>query len=498
MTTSAASQPDVALDSEALEASSMSNMNLILERQRAAFIAEGTVSAETRVDRLERLYQLIGQHRGDIVEACNRDFGNRSRHQSQMSEVMAIMSGAEHNLKHLASWMRSDKRKVMFPLNLFGARAKVDYQPKGVIGVLSTWNFPVYTAVLPLVGIFAAGNRGMLKLSELTPHTAELLQTLFARYFDETECVCITGGPDVGAAFASLPFDHLIFTGGTGIGRHILRAAADNLTPVTLELGGKSPVIVGRTYNVQKAAQRVMTGKALNMGQACLAPDYCYVSREHKDEFIDAVTGHFSKLFPSIIDNPDFTSIINERHYRRLADMIDDARAKGGDVRPINPAQEDFSGQASGARKIPMTLVVDPTDDMLVMQEELFGPIICIKTYASIDECIQYINARPRPLGLYYFGEDAAEQRQVLGRTISGGVTVNDVMSHSSCDDLPFGGIGHSGMGNYHGLDGFRTFSHARAVYRQTPLDLMKLSGMMPPYGKKTQKQLDKLTRLKR
>jgi coniferyl-aldehyde dehydrogenase len=337
----------------------------------------------------------------------------------------------------------------------------------------------------------------MVKMSELNPQTADTMQQLVRNYFDETELAVITGGAEVGAEFAAMPFDHLIFTGGTHIARHILRAAADNLTPCTLELGGKSPVIVSRSYDAAKAAHRVMSGKMLNQGQACLGPDYCLVPKESMNTFIDAAVKFYSELFPTILDNPDYTSVINARHYQRLMSYIDDAREKGGDVRQINPAGEDFSAQKSGVHKIPMTLVIEPTDDMLCMQEELFGPMMCIKSYHHIDECIEYIANRPRPLGLYYFGSDSSEERAVLDRTISGGVTLNDVMTHSSCDDLPFGGIGPSGMGNYHGIDGFRTFSHARAIFKQGPLDLMRLSGMLPPYGDKCQKQLDNLTRMK-
>lgn len=479
------------------EAEEVARMKNIMQKQQAAFLEEGKVSAEIRIDRLQRTYKMIGENQQDIIEACHKDFGNHSKHQAQMSEVMAVMGGIEHTIKQVKKWMKEEKRKVMFPLNLMGAKAKVEYVPKGVVGNLSTWNFPVYTSILPVAGIFAAGNRAMIKFSELTPNTAKLMKNLISKYFDETEFAGITGGPEIGAQFAALPFDHIIFTGGTGIGRHILQAATNNLTPCTLELGGKSPVIVGRSYELSKAAERIMVGKALNMGQACLAPDYCFVPREHKDAFIAAAINHFSTLFPTILDNPDYTSVINARHHQRLSNMIEDAKNKDGDVREINPAKEDFSKQKESLHKLPMTIIVEPSDDMLVMQEELFGAILCIKTYDNIGECIQYINARPRPLGLYYFGEDPIEERMVLDKTISGGVTINDVMSHSSCDDLPFGGIGHSGMGNYHGYDGFKTFSHQRAIFRQTKIDLMKLSGMKPPYGEKCQTQLDKLCKLK-
>ncbi len=474
----------------------LENMQRILQKQQEAFLQEGFVTAEVRIDRLQRVNRMVGENQQAIIDACNKDFGNHSRHQAQMSEVAAIMGGAQDNCKHIKKWMKAEKRKPMFPLGFMGAKARVEYQPKGVIGNLSTWNFPVYTALMPLLGIFSAGNRAMLKMSELTPATSALIQTLVAQYFEESELAVITGGPEVGAQFAALPLDHLIFTGGTNIGRHILQAAAANLTPCTLELGGKSPVIIGRSYDIAKAANRIMTGKALNVGQACLAPDYCFVPFEKKDDFIKEATEYFSTLYPTVLNNPDYTSVINERHYQRVSRLINDAKEKGGDVRVINPAKEDFSQQAPGMHKIPMTLIINPSADMLVMQEEIFGPVIAIKTYDNINECIQYINAHGRPLGLYYFGNDAAEERLILDKTISGGVTINDVMNHSSCDDLPFGGIGASGMGNYHGFDGFRTFSHARAVFKQTGVDVMKLANMLPPYGDKCQKQLDKMTKL--
>ncbi len=472
-------------------------MKQLLERQRQAFIEDGFPTAEIRIDRLERARRMIGEHQDEIIDACDRDFGNHSRHQAKMSEIFATMESLAFAIKRVRRWMRPTRRKVNFPLNLLGARAHVELQPKGVIGNIATWNFPAYVAISPLAGIFAAGNRAMIKFSEFAPTSADLLQRLVAETFDETECVGITGGAEVGAEFAALPFDHILFTGGVGIGRRVLAAAAERLTPVTLELGGKSPVIVGRSYEIEKAAQRILTGKALNMGQACLAPDYCFVPRRKIEAFAAEAARHFSELFPSVIDNPDYTSIINKRHYRRIAEMIGQAKERGADLREINPANEDFSSQADGARKIPMTLVVEPADDLAVMQEELFGPVLCVKGYDDVGECIRFINSRPRPLALYYFGNDAKEKRRILDRTASGGVTINDVLAHASCDDLPFGGIGQSGMGSYHGYEGFLTFSHQRSVYRQTKLDIMALGGMLPPYGEQCEKRLEKMTRLK-
>jgi len=471
-------------------------MQRILEHQKSAFLKDGAVSATTRIDRLKRLNAMVGKNQKLILDACHQDFGCHSRHQAQMSEVGAVMSGAQEAVKHVAKWMKHEKRKPMFPLGLMGAKARVEWVPKGVVGILSTWNFPVYTALSPLIGIFSAGNRAMLKMSEVAPAAAELINHIAAQDFDEAELAVINGGPDVGAAFAGLPLDHLIFTGSPSIGKHVMRACADNLTPCTLELGGKSPVIVSNSYDIEKAAQRIFTGKALNTGQACLAPDYVFVPADKVETFTRAANDHISELFPRVIDNNDYTSVVNERHYRRVKRYIDDAKERGGDVREINPAREDFSNQPAGIHKIPMTLVVDPGDDFLCMQEEIFGPVLSVKSYRNIDECISYINAHPRPLGLYYFGNDVREERKVLDSTISGGVSINDVMAHPSSDDLPFGGIGNSGMGNYHGKDGFRTFSHPRAVFKQTGLELMKLSGMLPLYGKKCEKQLNKMTKV--
>ena len=473
------------------------NMQEILKKQKRAFIKEGAVTVEVRINRLKRAYRMIGENRQAILDACDSDFGCRSKHQSQMSEVLAMMGNFEHSIKNVKRWMKAEKRPVMFPLNLLGSSARVEYVPKGVVGVLGTWNFPVYTALSPVAGILAAGNRCMVKVSELNPATGALLQQLVAKYFDATELTIVTGGPEVGAEFASLALDHLIFTGGTHIGRLIQQAAAKNLTPCTLELGGKSPVIVGRSYDTVKAAERIMMGKQLNQGQACLAPDYVFVAEEQKDMLISTMVNFYSQLYPTIINNPDYSSVINERHQKRLLNYISDAKQKGAQIIEINPAKEDFSKQPVHLHKIPMTLIINPTDDMLCMQEELFGPVLCIKTYNKLDECIDYINDHPRPLGLYYFGNDAVEERHVLDHTISGGTALNDVMAHASCEDLPFGGIGNSGMGAYHGIDGFRTFSHTRAIYKQGSIEMLKLSGMLPPYGDKCQKMLDNLTKLK-
>ncbi len=467
-------------------------MLAILDKQRNAFLNEGVVSAEIRIDRIDRTIALLMDNQDALAEAMSADFGNRSKHQSRMADFYGTLEALKHAKKHLRSWMKDERRSAPFPLGLLGAKARIEYQPKGVVGNITTWNFPVFVALGPLAGIFAAGNRAMVKLSEVTPHSSELLKQLFARYFDESECVGITGGADVGAAFAELPLDHILFTGASSIGKHIMRAAAQNLTPVTLELGGKSPVIIGRSYDLQEAAQRIAQGKSLNLGQVCISPDYVFVPQEQLDAFVGHFEAIFKAMFPTILNNPDYTSVVNARHHARLQSYIADAREKGGTVRVINPANENFS-QQQGVQRMPLHLVINPTEDMLVMQEELFGPILCLKSYQHVDETIAYINAHPRPLALYYFGQDKDEQRKVLSKTISGGVTLNDVMQHVGCEDLPFGGVGNSGMGVYHGFDGFKTFSHPKPIYQQTKFNMMKLGGMIPPYGKKMEDNLARM-----
>ncbi|WP_431470254.1 coniferyl aldehyde dehydrogenase [Sphingosinithalassobacter sp. LHW66-3] len=460
-------------------------MKDILERQRAAFDAELPVTLEVRKDRLARAIAMVRDNAGRFCEALSEDFGHRSREQSMITDIAASVAPLAHARKHLEKWAKRDKKPVLFPLSLFGARAWVEYQPKGVVGVIAPWNFPVNLVMSPLAGVLAAGNRAMVKTSEFTPVVAALFEELRPSYFAEEELAFVSGGPEVGKAFAELPFDHLLFTGATGIGRHILHAAADNLTPVTLELGGKSPVLLGRSADVDKATERVVTGKMMNAGQICLAPDYMLVPAEREAAVVKGLKAAAARQYPTLLANPDYTAIINDRHFERLSGWIDDARAKGAEIVTVNPGGEDFG--ASNARKMPLTIIRNATDEMTVMQEELFGPVLPVRTYEHVDGAIGEVNRRDRPLALYYFGSDSDEERRVLDRTISGGVTLNDVIFHVSQEELPFGGIGPSGMGAYHGEAGFRTFSHARSLYRQPKVDVAKLAGMKPPYGKATQ-----------
>ncbi|HEU4969484.1 coniferyl aldehyde dehydrogenase [Sphingomonas sp.] len=456
----------------------------LLQTQRAAFDAERPVPVAIRKDRIARAIRMLAENAEAFCSALSADFGHRSREQSMLTDVIGSIRALKHARKHADRWARPEKRRLDFPLGLLGARAAIEYQPKGVVGIISPWNFPVQLTMAPLAGVLAAGNRAMVKSSEFTPRTAALFEETAPRYFDPAELAFVSGGAETGQAFAALPFDHLIFTGATGVGRHIMRAAADNLTPVTLELGGKSPTIVGRSADIAQATERVATGKLMNAGQICLAPDYLLVPDDKEDAVIGGLKSAAAALYPRLLDNPDYTAIVNERHHVRLQSYLDDARAKGGEVIEVNPAGEDFA--ASNGTKMPLFIVRNPSDDMAVMQDEIFGPVLPVRRYGAIDEAIDFVNRRDRPLGLYYFGSDAAEERKVLDRTISGGVTINDVIFHISAEDLPFGGIGPSGMGAYHGFDGFRTFSHARAIYRQPKVDIAKLAGIKPPYGATT------------
>ncbi|MDX1733617.1 MAG: aldehyde dehydrogenase family protein, partial [Halioglobus sp.] len=347
------------------------------------------------------------------------------------------------------------------------------------------WNYPIAMVINPLCNALAAGNRAMVKPSEFNPKTAALLQQLLHEYFPDGEVVVVNGGPEVGARFAALPFGHLFFTGAGGIGSRVMEAASRNLTPVTLELGGKSPVVIGKSANLVDAAARIITGKCMNSGQACVSPDYVFVPQDDVELFINICRATFVTQFPSVLKNRDYTAVINERHYERIMGYLREAEEAGARL-------ENLSGEPpmAGNHRIPLHIAVNPDDSLSMMQEEIFGPLMIVKGYADVTDVIHYINARPNPLALYYFGKDKAERELVLNHTLSGGVSINEVMMHVGCTDLPFGGVGASGMGNYHGREGFRTFSHARGVYTEGKVNLAKLAGTLPPYNPAKLKKL--------
>ncbi|BAU71921.1 coniferyl aldehyde dehydrogenase [Metapseudomonas furukawaii] len=459
----------------------ISQLEALFQRQREAFRAHPMPSAEQRIQWLRSLAELISSERDALIAAVSSDFGNRSADETLLAEIMPSLHGIHYARKRLRKWMKPSRRAV--GLAFQPAAARVVYQPLGVVGVIVPWNYPLFLAIGPLVGALAAGNRVMIKMSESTPATSRLLKELLARIFPEDLVAVVEGEAEVGVAFSRQPFDHLLFTGATSIGRHVMRAAAENLTPVTLELGGKSPAIVSAEVPLADAAERIAFGKTLNAGQTCVAPDYVLVPEDRVDGFIEAYREVVQRFFPKLADNPDYTAIINERQLGRLKGYLADAEAKGAKLVPLFPEGED--------RRLPHTLVLNATDDMKLMQEEIFGPLLPVVPYRRIDDAFAYINARPRPLALYYFGYGKAEQQRVLHETHSGGVCLNDTLLHVAQDDMPFGGIGPSGMGHYHGHEGFLTFSKAKGVFIKQRFNAAKL--IYPPYGKAIQKLVYRL-----
>ena len=451
-------------------------MRSLLDRQRAAVEEEGFPTYEVRIDRIDRLIALMVENKDEIASALKEDFGHHSDEATLLTEVWWIIDSYKYNKLHLREWMQPEVREAMFP----DADARVEYQAKGVVGVVSPWNFPWNLAFNPIGYVIAAGNRAMLKPSELTPVTSALMAKVANQYFDETELAIVQGGPETGAAFTALPFDHLIFTGSPKVGSAVMRAASASLTPVTLELGGKSPALIGRSADLGDAVRRILTAKTFNAGQVCLAPDYVLLPSGLEERFVADAKAAVASMYPELKNNPDYTSIINELHFKRLKNWLADAESKGAEVIELNPSSEDLSDVA--ARRLAPTLLLNVTNDMTVLQEEIFGPLLPVVTYGTLDEAIAFINARNHPLALYYFSNDTAEERQVLDRTISGGVTINDCMTHAFDHSLPFGGIGSSGMGAYHGKQGFLTFSHARAIYRQSKTPQAELL-FRPPFG---------------
>ncbi|TDV60569.1 coniferyl aldehyde dehydrogenase [Pseudomonas sp. LP_7_YM] len=452
------------------------DLERMFDTQRQAFAANPMPVASQRLQWLDSLRRLLSDERQPLIDAISADFSHRSADETLLAELMPSLHNIHHARRHLKTWMRASRRSV--GLAFQPASAKVIYQPLGVVGVIVPWNYPLYLAIGPLVGALAAGNRVMLKLSESTPATGALLKALLAKVFPEDLVAVVLGEADVGVAFSGLPFDHLLFTGATSIGRHVMRAAAENLTPLTLELGGKSPAIVSQDVPIAHAAERIAFGKTLNAGQTCVAPDYVLVPENRVDEFVEAYRQVVNRLYPALTDNPDYTAIINVRQVARLNSYLDDASNKGARIISLYE-------QGQG-RRMPFSLLLDVRDDMLVMQDEIFGPLLPIVPYRRIEQAFDYINQRPRPLALYYFGYNKAEQQRVLEQTHSGGVCLNDTLLHVAQDDLPFGGIGPSGMGQYHGHEGFLTFSKAKGVFIKQRFNAARV--IYPPYGKAIQK----------
>ncbi|WP_236172767.1 coniferyl aldehyde dehydrogenase [Pseudomonas pseudonitroreducens] len=459
----------------------ISQLETLLERQRQAYRANPMPDAGQRIQWLKSLANLLVTEQKAIIDAINSDFSNRSADETLLAEVLPSLHGVHYATKRVKKWMKPSRRSV--GMQFMPASAKVIYQPLGVVGVIVPWNYPLFLAIGPLTGALAAGNRVMIKMSESTPESARVLKDLLAKVFPEDLVAVVQGEVDVGVAFSKLPFDHLLFTGATSVGKHVMRAAAENLTPVTLELGGKSPAIISASVPMKDAAERIAFGKSLNAGQTCVAPDYVLVPQNRVDEFVESYRQVVQGFFPKLENNPDYTAIINERQLARLNSYLADAQARGATVVPLFPQAQD--------RRLPQALVLNVSDEMKIMQEEIFGPLLPVIPYQNLDQALSYVNERDRPLALYFFGYDKREQDHVLAQTHSGGVCLNDTLLHVAQDDMPFGGVGPSGMGHYHGHEGFLTFSKAKGVFSKPRFNAARV--IYPPYGKSLQKLVYKL-----
>ncbi|OOG53840.1 coniferyl aldehyde dehydrogenase [Rhodanobacter sp. B05] len=436
----------------------------------------------TRAHRLRRLEKMLLEQREAFAAAINADFGCRPREETDLLEIYPSLSAIRHTLSKGRRWMKPRRR--LADLLFLPARTEMRPQPRGVVGIIVPWNYPLYLAIGPLVDALGAGNRAMLKMSEFTPRFSALFAEQVARYFKPDEVTVVTGDAEVAQAFSALPFDHLLFTGSTAVGHHVMRAAAANLTPVTLELGGKSPAIVGPGARFDHAVERIVFGKMVNAGQTCIAPDYVLLPRARVAEFIDTATRTVAKMYPQLAQGGQYSSIVSDRQYQRLVGLRDGAVAAGASVHPLSASSED-----AARRLLPPQLLGNVTDAMAVMREEIFGPLLPLLPYDTLDEAIAYVTTHPHPLALYLFEQNAGRIEQVLSQTHAGGVSVNDTIYHVAQHNLPFGGVGSSGTGGYHGEAGFRTFSHIKPVFRQARVNG---AGMLnPPYGSRFRRMLE-------
>ncbi|PAA39473.1 coniferyl aldehyde dehydrogenase [Pseudomonas fragi] len=451
----------------------------LLAAQKKAFVGAGHVSAELRRERIQRVIELLVRFQQPLVEAMDADFGGRPQGFSLMNDVLGSLASLKYARDHLEHWVADEPRQVFAPYDQLGAKAWVMHQPKGSIGILGTWNAPLFTLLSPLACVLAAGNRAILKPSEVVPRTADVLVGAFAELFDPLEIAVVTGDAELAQVFTAQAFDHLVFTGSTAVARSVMRNAAQNLVPLTLELGGKSPVIISRSADLAKAAFSIAVAKANNGGQICINPDVVYVPREQMEDFLGLLGAAYSELLPATDANPDVVAVVNDRHLQRIEGYVQDARQRGARVERFPRALE----VDALTRRRPLQVVINPPRDSLILQEEIFGPALVLLPYEQLDRALADIHSRERPLALYYFGQSEEEQRHVLQNTISGGVSINDVMMHAALHDAPFGGIGASGMGHYHGREGFLEFSHMRTVYKAAAHDPRREWGLLPPYG---------------
>ena len=466
-----------------------SDLEKVFESQKAAFDAAPNPDWAYRKDKIKKLGDAIKAHEEDFQRAISEDFGNRAFEETTLAEVMVVQGGISHALKHTPKWMKT--RRAPTALQFKPGSNKIVPQPLGVVGIISPWNYPLQLAVMPLIAALGAGNRAMVKPSEYTPRFSDLFKEVLGKIFSDEQVHVAVGGVEVAQEFSNLPFDHLLFTGSTNVGRIVAQAAAKNLTPVTLELGGKSPTIIDDSADMATSVARITNGKLLNAGQTCVAPDYVLMPSSKIDSFSDAMIAQAETFYPEVAGNPDYTSIIADSHYARLQSLLEDAENKGARIRV---AGDDDKQQLAKERRIPLTIVTETTPDMKIMQEEIFGPLLPVVPSDSLDDSLDYVQKRERPLALYWFGSDKQKENRVLNESISGGVSINDVAWHVIQEDIPFGGVGPSGMGSYHGEHGFNTFSHLKGVFTQSRFSQGKQ--LHPPYGPKTHKMLNLMKKI--
>jgi len=471
----------------------------VLQAQREAFLKDMPVGLKIRQDRLDRGLAMLLAHRKSLHAAVMQDFAVRGSDWTLLAEIVAPAQVYQQVRKGVEGWMRPERRRAPMPFKLFGARAEIQYQPLGVVGIMGAWNGAINLVLVPLATALAAGNRAMLCPSDMMPNTAQALDAAVRGYFDATEVAVAHGGLEVCKAFSGLPFDHLLFTGSPAVGAQVMAAAAPNLTPVTLELGGKCPVIVAPDADLADTARAIVATKTMNGGQACLAPDLLLVQRDQREMLLRELDRAAAALYPGAAKNPDYCGIVNERNYTRITSLVDQAKAAGAQVRALGLNGDPAVERDDAQRRMALQVIVDPPAQTRAMSEEVFGPVITMLGYDDLEQACAQLRGMPKPLGLYVFSNSRRAAQYVLDRSFSGGVTLNDAMFHYTVPDLPFGGVGRSGMGAYgFGIEGFRRFSHARSVYAQAgPRGLMRV--MQPPYGRLfdllIRKPLEKLAR---
>lgn len=463
----------------------IADMQRVFDAQKIAFRLRPSTTATERLALLDNLKTVLIKYQDQIAQAIAEDFGHRSHHETKFAEILTSIENIKYYSKNLRNWMQPDKRHIN-PTHL-PAKGWVQYQPLGVVGIITPWNYPLLLAISPLICALAAGNRAMIKMSSFTPKTGAIVKKALTEAFNEDQVAVITGGGIVSDAFSRLPFNQITFTGSTNVGRTVMAAAAENLTPVLLELGGKSPAIIHPSVSMKDAAEKLAFGKGWNAGQTCVAPDYVFVPRGKVAELAAAMRVVVAKMYPKMLNNPDYTSIVNNKQYQRIKSYLDDARDQGAQIIEINPANESFAN----SRKLPITLVTNVNQNMLITKNEIFGPVLMVLEYDHIEEALDYINQRPSPLALYYFDYDDQRIDFVLRNTQSGGFSANDVITHVAEEDLPFGGVGHSGMGKYHGKEGFAAMSNARSVLVKPKLWSIRF--LAPPFKNPIHKFIEKV-----